>query len=357
MNLDPDRNHRMSSHPESGDGLDPVVAEHFDRLHRVPVPDIDMRAAVRAAERAPGPTIEHPTDGSPATATPALTHLSDAPSRRFEPPYVLAAAAAIVMIAAASYLALRPNPPVNLDATSGATDVDTTVQEPTTPQTAAVQDGSGTSELTVEVPPSSAAPSSPNQGGTDTNPAGSGESEGGEPGADPAEQGSPTTSVAAESTGDNPGVESTIADATPPDEDESTPPTMDPDEVLTPPTTTGEVVTPDVPPTSMVPDGADRMIIIRGTLTELFTDCQAHYRLAADGSVELAEAVTCDGGSYVVVDGNRVQTSAGYVPGNQYYNRHNPNLRPGQRVVVSAVASNQRSLTLACSQCGIALGG
>jgi hypothetical protein len=101
------------------------------------------------------------------------------------------------------------------------------------------------------------------------------------------------------------------------------------------------------------------MIVIRGILTELFTDCQAHYVLGGGGVVEQRDSITCDGGSYVVVDGKTIQTSAGLVPAGQYYDRHNPALRPGQQVVVSATAASQTSaaLTLNCGQCGIALGG
>ncbi|MEM7322362.1 MAG: hypothetical protein AAF531_04685 [Actinomycetota bacterium] len=311
--------------PEHGD-YDPLVAERFAMLDRLTVPDAGARA-----ETAPAPVAVLPA------------------RRRFDQGYALAIAAAFVALAAASYVALRPSSSLDVDATNGGQ-----VEADNTHTSAAVQDGAVNGELTVELPPSSTASSEDGDASAaDANGAGQQSAE-----TDEAEQPSTTTTVASSETTSAATGSSTTAAGDDPD---STSSTVDPDSLLAPPTTKqlGPGTGPDVPDTTMPADGPDQMVIIRGVLTELFTDCRAHYVLGGDGSVTQLNAVSCDGGSYVVVDGTRIQTSAGYVPAGQYYDRHDPALRPGQRVVVSATAAPQTpaALTLNCGQCGIALGG
>ena len=317
-----------------GSDYDPVIAEQFALLDRLKVPDYGARADLL------------PT----AVALPAQ-------KPRFDPSYALAVAAAFVVIAAASYFALRPTTDLGLDATNDGTNGQTTNENPN--QSAAVQDGDGDGDkLTIEVAPSSTASS---QVGAASEEQGSSDGESNQAGTDDETTTTTTTApVESETTVTAPDSASSSTTAAGQDDD-SPSTTIDKDSVLSTPTTKPGVTDPslDVPVTSFPADGPDQMIVIRGILSELFTDCQAHYLLGAGGVVEQRDSITCDGGSYVVVDGKTIKTSAGLVPAGQYYNRHNPALRPGQQVVVSATAASQTSaaLTLNCAQCGITLGG
>lgn len=312
---------------------DPLVAEQFAVLDRLNVPDF-------------GAGVSH---------TPAAVAF-EAPRPRFDPVYALAVAAAFVVVAAASIFALRPSTELDVDATDG----DVVVEDGTdSNNSAAVEDGGpGGESLTVEVSPSSTAsavegaPSASDSTGPSEDEAGASSN---------AEQATTTTTQntpATESTSSTGSATTAPADGA--DGSSTTIDALDPDSVFVTTTTkAGSQTSLDVPVTSFPADGVDQMIVIRGILTELFTDCQARYVLGDGGGVEEIGPVSCDGGSYVVVDGKTIRTSAGYVPAGQYYDRHNPALRPGQRVVVSATAASQTSaaLTLNCARCGISLGG
>lgn len=313
-----------------GSDYDPVIAEQFALLDRLRVPDYGAR-----------------TDMAPAPAPRVL------PRPQFDPTYALAVAAAFLMIAAASYFALRPTTDLGLDATDNGE-----LNGDPTNQSAAVQDGDASSgELTVEVTPSSTA-SSPADAAAGEQTSSEGEGDSGNTTGDTTT--TTTAPVESDTTVAAPGAASSTTETTS-QSDDSPVTSIDKESVLSTPTTKPGVTDPslDVPVTSFPADGPDQMIVIRGMLTELFTDCQAHYVLGSGGGVELRDAISCDGGSYVVVDGKTIQTSAGFSPAGQYYDRHDPALRPGQQVVVSATAASQTSaaLTLNCRQCGIALGG
>jgi hypothetical protein len=49
----------------------------------------------------------------------------------------------------------------------------------------------------------------------------------------------------------------------------------------------------------------DTTVHLEGTLTQVFTDCESSLRLGPKGEIINDKAVSCDGGSYIVID-NRV---------------------------------------------------
>lgn len=318
-----------------GDDYDPFIAEQFSRLDRVPVPALGTRAAV-------APVPVEPTD------IPRIN--------RFEPRYILAAAAAVIVLAATSFVALRSSgPEVLTDATNNGQTVAESDQQETTDNSAAVQDGaSDADKLTVEVTPSSTASvaavaddstDQAEDGSSDQAPADDGD----EAGNDRGGQTSGDSSDGAEATTTTtPATDDTAAEPT-------TTTVIDKDSVLVPTTKPGSDTSLDVPVTSFPADGPDRITVIRGMLTEVFTDCQSHLVLDDNNQVVPMSTVSCDGGSYIVVDGKTVRTSSGFVSSDRYYDRHNSLMRPGKQVVVSAVPSEllADTWTLNCASCSI----
>ena len=122
-----------------------------------------------------------------------------------------------------------------------------------------------------------------------------------------------------------------------------------------PPTTTVDL--PDKSSLAKPPTG-EKTVIVRGQVTEVFTDCRSRLILDAAGEVESVGPVSCDGGSYIVVDGTRIHTSSGFVAADDAYDKHIPTLRPGQTVTVTAIPTGATGgrLTLDCVLCGIVLG-
>lgn len=121
-----------------------------------------------------------------------------------------------------------------------------------------------------------------------------------------------------------------------------------------PVTTTSTTTTTSTSLWTSVNPGKDGMLTIRGTLTEILTDCQSHLRLDSEGQVVEVSPVSCDGGSWIVVDGNRIQTSSGFVSEDQAFDRHDPSLRPGRQVVVVAVSPpGVARLSLDCPVCRV----
>ncbi len=107
------------------------------------------------------------------------------------------------------------------------------------------------------------------------------------------------------------------------------------------------------------PPTPEKTIVIRGMVTEVFTDCQSRLVLNDAGEVESVGPVSCDGGSYIIVNGNRIHTTAGFVASEDYYAKHPSDLRPGQNVAVTAVRSASAGgiLTLDCVLCTVKLSG
>ena len=136
-------------------------------------------------------------------------------------------------------------------------------------------------------------------------------------------------------------------------------------------TTTGEgpTTTTKAPPQTTTVDLSDKSsllkpptgektVIVRGQVSEVFTDCRSRLILNAAGEVESVGPVSCDGGSHIVVEGTRIHTSSGFVAADDAYDKHIPTLRPGQTVTVTAIPTGATGgrLTLDCVLCGITLG-
>ena len=100
---------------------------------------------------------------------------------------------------------------------------------------------------------------------------------------------------------------------------------------------------------------ATSTVSIRGLVTEVFTDCQSHLVLNEAGQVVDGGPVSCDGGSYVVVDGTKVFTSSGFTSADLAFDKHPRNMKPGLQVAVVATAIGGAGgpLGLACSTCQI----
>ena len=129
------------------------------------------------------------------------------------------------------------------------------------------------------------------------------------------------------------------------DPDPSSTPTTVPDDEAAAPTTGSTLY-------SFVPTD-DSIVTISGLVTEVFTDCQSHLVLAGD-EVHSQDEVSCDAGSWIVVDGVRVRTSSGFTTSDQAYDRHRPDLRPGDRVTVTAVTPGGRNqYSMDCPLCSI----
>lgn len=127
-----------------------------------------------------------------------------------------------------------------------------------------------------------------------------------------------------------------------------------------PVTTASTATTTAAPPTTAGPDDtAGETIALQGTVTEVFTDCVSRLLLTDTGQVVQGGPVTCDGGSYIVVDGTRVFTSSGFTSADLAFDKHPSNLKPGQEVSVIAVRTGGSSgpLTLACDSCRLRIVG
>lgn len=90
---------------------------------------------------------------------------------------------------------------------------------------------------------------------------------------------------------------------------------------------------------------------IEGVLNEVFEDC-ASYRVFENGEVVEKDQISCDGGSFVVINDVKVQTSAGYVPADQYYIKDISGLAPGDTVQAIYV-EEEFGNTLNCDTCDI----
>lgn len=92
------------------------------------------------------------------------------------------------------------------------------------------------------------------------------------------------------------------------------------------------------------------IITIRGLLTESFADCQALTVLDRNGNPVVSdEPVTCDGGSWILVNNTRIRTEAGNVMSG-YFNKHKKIL-PGTIVEVKTAKDQYGTLSLSCDGC------
>ncbi|MEM9566132.1 MAG: hypothetical protein AAGA93_26160 [Actinomycetota bacterium] len=124
--------------------------------------------------------------------------------------------------------------------------------------------------------------------------------------------------------------------------------------VTTTPSVTEDTSSPTTPSTTGTAVPADEVITITGELTEVFTDCASHLVVAPGGQIRSIGEISCDGGSWIKVDGRMIRTSSGFTTRDQVFDRHLADLQPGQQVTVAAIAlSGQGLFSLGCPTCGI----
>ncbi len=115
-------------------------------------------------------------------------------------------------------------------------------------------------------------------------------------------------------------------------------------------------VTTTVTTATTEPDGS-ALQVIQGTVTAVFTDCQQHLVLTEDGEIDDSGPVSCDGGSWVIIDGTRIGTASGYVSGPEYvYNHHIGDLLPGEQATAVAATNSYGALNLNCEACSLRRG-
>ena len=91
---------------------------------------------------------------------------------------------------------------------------------------------------------------------------------------------------------------------------------------------------------------------VTGVITELTEDC-VRREAYVDGRIVTEGAVTCDGGSYLLVGDQRIQTSAGFVAESEYFEVRIRDFNAGDSV---EVIYNERSpgiFDLNCEECAI----
>lgn len=337
---------------EEMDAYDPLIAERFELLNRA-VP-IDM-ATEAVAEQQVVSQISEPT-----LLAPRSNSFTETASR---PMYLLAAAAAmVIVVGGAVFAATSLGDDPDLQAGDGGFS-----QSEISDRSADADDGSDdlagseTSDdpnksLTVEVPQSTTSapvgedatetPDSSNQAASSaTQPSGQGES---------AQESGSAGSV---------GVNGPTETTDPPTEPATTAaPATTAVPTTEPPQTTAPAPTTDPGPESswLNPPSAEKMITVRGKVTEVFTDCQSRLILNDQDEVESVGPISCDGGSYIIVSGTRIQTASGYMMSEaDMYGKHVATLRPGQTVSVTAVHTESAGgmLTLNCVLCEINVGG
>ncbi|MGH1487952.1 MAG: hypothetical protein ACRBK7_00930 [Acidimicrobiales bacterium] len=343
---------------EEMDTYDPLIAERFELLDRVTPTDMGH----------PGNQVRHQT-AAPTMLAPRVESRVELASRQL---YLLAAAAAMVTVAGASVFALnRTGNEPDLQASDGG---DVQVQVDDDNNASMVDDDADSESLTVELPVTTVG-----QASTDAAAESAGQ-------ADPADGDAEQAAAEGADTGSSAGTSDSVSEAgsqgtiggsqettdtTQPASTESTTTTVVATETSppeTPPTTATESTEVTAAPTTeLTPDSswlnpptAEKMITIRGKVTEVFTDCQSRMILNDQGEVESVGPISCDGGSYIIVGGKRIQTASGYLMSeSDMYGKHIASLLPGRMVSVTAVptASAGGLLTLDCALCKIKLEG
>ena len=130
-------------------------------------------------------------------------------------------------------------------------------------------------------------------------------------------------------------------------------PTTTTNTTTTEPTTTAKdvITVPYSPPTAS--DGTV-LTVVSGTVTEVFTDCYQHLILTEDGGVDDSGPVTCDGGSWVVINGIRIGTASGFVRSDDdVYDKHLRDLQPGDLASAIAIPTANGALNLNCEGCDL----
>ncbi|MEL6984692.1 MAG: hypothetical protein AAFO29_19855 [Actinomycetota bacterium] len=303
------------------DAYDPEIAERFALLERLtppPAPVAQLGGVDPEAEVVP---IDQ------AAAYPAELVEAGHPSNGPRSPVLLAVAAAAAVIAGVSVFALSgggSGPELVEAGPAGAEgeELAVTTTRPADGSDADADTDAGESDdgaagdaepMTVEVPDETAAEVTPTTGTT-----------------------LPPTSASTD----------TVPSSTEATDDDTTDDTVDaiPLDTTIPGRPTGSVVDPSK---------AGEMATLSGPVTEIFTDCQSWLVLNEDGEAEHRNDISCDGGSFITVQGQRIQTTSGFVPAELAFDKHPVGLQPGDAVVVTAIHGPYGGLTLDCDSCGI----
>ncbi len=308
------------------DDFDPVIAERFRLLDRVDAPDASAVATVTQSRHQPRPQPERPGRRSPFLVA-------------------VAACVGLLVVGAGAILALNRSSQTNLiegaDETVDGAEIPVVTSDRTTTTAALVIDG----DSVVSTSRSS-----------DT-----GDADGAESGSDESTtDGTPVDDTGSESS--SPTAVGDVGGAMPADDGDRT--------AVTTPTESdrdvnggdGELTTtvyreknPTETNDSDPGDKAPETVTLQGMVTEVFTDCVGHLVLNEAGDVVDGGPVTCDGGSYIVVDRIRVFTSSGFTTADKAYDKHPSELRPGRQVSVTAapIGGTIGRLGLACSTCEV----
>ena len=75
---------------------------------------------------------------------------------------------------------------------------------------------------------------------------------------------------------------------------------------------------------------------ISGVVEEVFEDC-SRWRVFEDGKVVEKDQISCDGGSFIVVDGVKIKTSAGFTTPENYFVYEIDDLTPGDESTVTYI--------------------
>lgn len=289
--------------------LDPQIAERFQMLDRLAPPDTWAQATGRSN------VVDFPT------ADPIVRPRSAS--------VWVAAAAGLVAVAGLSYLALTGGGATSELQTDDAQDPAQTAEEAPGPNqvvtiTADVDEGRADSSAAEGAGESAADDGSADGSAEDADGSGAddaGQTDGG------AENGTTsTTTPTTPTTGSGPATTVDGADTT---------------------TTSTDI--------SLIPDPGDKPVAFTGTITAVFTDCLSHRYLAEDGSIQDG-TITCDGGSWIEVNGLRIRTSSGFTADDQAWNRHPSSAVPGQQATVRAL-SGRTGYSLECMTCSVEISG
>lgn len=319
------------------DSYDPIIAERFSVLDRATMPRRHTAPSAAAEE----PAVAIRGGGK-------------------RPWYHLAAAAAFAVVAGASVVAIaQRGQQQDVEATTGG---DVSIEADR-----AADDEAEKRSLTVEVPSTGAAAAETAESGDGSrDPSPTGDDATGDGPADEAASATTTTTRRSEqSTGNDAGsaIERTTGstEAPEPPATQTTRPASTAEASptsaeATPRTTTTRDMTPGS--SWLNPPAPEKMITITGVVTEVFTDCMSRMILNGAGKVEIITPVSCDGGSYIIVDGMRIQTTSGFTEPDDHFGKHPTWLRPGHTVRVTAIPTGAggRLLTLDCVQCLVELG-
>ncbi len=334
------------SDPDEGESVgtpptDPMIAERFSQLDSVAAPPAEA-----ILDQADGETLV-PVGAAASTVGATSAVASPSPLGGVTPYRVVAAAAAAVVLAVGAVaLSSRGGDTVGTDEVAGEAVVEADADD-----AAQQDDDDGLTSQVVDDDPEEPADvmteetSDEDASLEDDSPDGEDDDAGVLVIEDDDESGDDGSD-----TGDESAVPTTLAD---PDDESEGGADAEPEDEMP------EEPADELPPPTTEPvdsGGSADTTRISGLVTEVMVDCQSHQVLGDNGKVEDTGAVTCDGGSFIVVNGTRIFTSAGFTAAEFYWDKHNPKLRPGLNVSVVAAPIAGGPLGLACDECGVRIG-